>query len=170
MWLQRIIADIYICLLNYGLRVQKRVAFLITTHFIIPQLSCAVFWYKKFSLGIFIVETLELSTIKDLEITLNRKEKNNNFSLYSHFYWHPFSASGDDIYIMILETQPAALLLLSAETLLLIIYILYPTLRDEKYTEFNLATWLRLVKLPKLNISKLWFLDLKYISYHWEFS
>ena len=37
-------------------------------------------------------------------------------------------------------------------------------------TKINLATWLRLVKFNELNISKLWFLNSKYISCHWGIS
>ena len=36
------------------------------------------------------------------------------------------------------------------------------------YTEVNLATWLRLVKLMELNISELWFLNFSDINYHSE--
>ena len=36
------------------------------------------------------------------------------------------------------------------------------------YTEFNLATWLRLVNFTELNISEFWFLNFNYISYHWD--
>ena len=34
------------------------------------------------------------------------------------------------------------------------------------YTEFNLATWLRLAKFMELNISEFLFLYFNYISYH----
>ena len=40
--------------------------------------------------------------------------------------------------------------------------------RMKIYTEFNLDTWLRLVKFTELNISKFWVLNSNYISYHWE--
>ena len=38
------------------------------------------------------------------------------------------------------------------------------------YTECNLATWLRLVKLAELNISQFWFLNFDYMRYHWDIS
>ena len=39
--------------------------------------------------------------------------------------------------------------------------------RMKIYTEFNLATWLRLLKFTELNISEYLFLNLNYICYHW---
>ena len=42
--------------------------------------------------------------------------------------------------------------------------------RMKIYTEFNFANWLRLVKFLELNISKFWFLNFNYISYHLEIS
>ena len=36
------------------------------------------------------------------------------------------------------------------------------------YTEFNLVTWLRLVKFTELNIYLFWFLNFNYRSCHWE--
>ena len=42
--------------------------------------------------------------------------------------------------------------------------------RMKIYTEFNLATWLRLVKFTELNIGKFWLLNFNYIGYHWEIS
>ena len=36
------------------------------------------------------------------------------------------------------------------------------------YEEFNLATWLRIVKLTELNISEFWFLNFNNIGYHLE--
>ena len=42
--------------------------------------------------------------------------------------------------------------------------------RMKQYTEFNLETWLKLVKFTVLYISEFWFLKFNYINYHWEIS
>ena len=43
--------------------------------------------------------------------------------------------------------------------------------RMKIYTEFDLATWPRLLKFTELNISSLWLLNFDYnISYHWQIS
>ena len=42
--------------------------------------------------------------------------------------------------------------------------------RMQIYTEFNLATWLRLVKFMELNITIIWCLNFNNKNYHWEIS
>ena len=41
-------------------------------------------------------------------------------------------------------------------------------LKDAKYKEFNLATWIKMVTFMELNISK--FRLLHYINHHWKIS
>ena len=43
----------------------------------------------------------------------------------------------------------------------------YKTVQDELYTEFNLATWPKMVKLILLNASGYWFLIFNDITYNW---
>ena len=52
------------------------------------------------------------------------------------------------------------------------IFKLFSTLpyRMKIYTEINLATWLRLVKLMELNISKIWSLNCDYLCYQRDIS
>ena len=51
-----------------------------------------------------------------------------------------------------------------------ILFIVCVPYRMKIYTEFNSATWLRLVKFTELNISEFWFLNFNYICYHLEIS
>ena len=40
--------------------------------------------------------------------------------------------------------------------------------RMKIYKGFNLGTWFSMVKFTYLNITEIWCLNFKYISYHWE--